>query len=438
MSPHRSGKQPPQVVVSHPARQGFVYNLPLAAQEAGLSWRFLTGLYAKPGQWPWSWACRHPKAARMLAKRSDPRLDPDRVIGVSGPLPELLSRVTSGFEAGNDLHDRLAARWIRRRLPAGAVFHGAIESCLHSLRAARARGATTLLEITLPPWKEEILAAEAARLGEPARAAAPPARLIAEIAEADRLMVQSPFVADFLAGHGIARERMVLLPLGADLQRFRPPVRPRPADGPLRVLYVGHINLRKGVHLLLETWRRAALSDAELLLVGPVVDDFGRRLLAELPPGARHLGVLEPDRLAETMRECDLFVFLSLIEGGPLVVLEALASGLPCLLSTPARSVVRDGQEGRLVPPVDVEAGAAALRALAADRAGLARMGEAAARRGRAFGWDGFRGRLGAFYRSLLLSGPARQDGLLDLTAGIDDPGDGPAAAATPPQTSRR
>lgn len=418
----------PFVAVSHPARQGFVYQLPLAAQAAGLPVRFLTGLYYKPGQWPWSLAARRPRLDGLLARRQEPALDPASVVSVSGPLPELLNRA-AGFEAGNAAHDRLAARWIRRHLPAGSVFHGAIESCLHSLRAAKAQGATTLLEITLPPWKEEILAAEAGRLGVPPGPDRPPRRLLEEMALADRLMVQSPFVAEFLIGHGIPASRLVLLPLGADTDRFRPAPAQTPAraaGGPgLRAIYVGHMTLRKGVHLLLEAWRAAGLEDSELLLVGPIVDDFGRRLLEDLPPGVRHLGAVDQGRLVGLLQSSDLFVFLSLVEGGPLVVLEALACGLPCLLSRPSRSVVRDGREGVLVDSGDVGATARALRALAADRARLAALGETAGRRGERFGWSCFRQRLGNYYHALLTGGLRPQDRVLDLSAEAPAPGAG-------------
>ncbi|MEX2628340.1 MAG: glycosyltransferase family 4 protein [Tistlia sp.] len=422
----------PSVVVSHPARQGFVYQLPQAAQEAGLPCRFLTGFYYKPGRWPWSLAAASPALVRKLSRRSSPALAPESVVAVSGPLPLLLNRL-GGYVAGNGAHDRLAARWLRRHLPPGAIFHGSIESCLHSLRAAKAKGAMTLLEITLPPWKEAVLAAEARRLGLPAGPDRPPARLVEEVALADRVMVQSPFVSDFLVEQGVPPGKVVLLPLGADTGRFRPPAAPPPATSGLRAIYVGHISMRKGVHLLLEAWRAAALPDAELRLVGPVVDDFGLRLLADLPPGVRHLGVLGQDRLVEQLQGSDLFVFLSLMEGGPLVVLEALACGLPCLLSLPARSVVREGCEGLLVAPGDVAGTAAALRRLAADRPGRMGMAEAARLRAEQFDWSCFRGRLGGFYRGLLERGLEARDRPLDLGAqaagpAAQTPANGPAA----------
>ncbi|SMF63131.1 Glycosyl transferases group 1 [Tistlia consotensis] len=410
----------PQVVVSHPARQGFVYRLPLAAQLAGLETRFLTGLYYRPDRWPWRWLARRPGLAATLARRRQPGLDDRVVVSVSGPLPELAYRLQGSPLLGDALHDRLAARWLARHLPAGALFHGAVNSCRDSLAVARKRGAATLLEVTAPPWREALLAAEAERLGQPARPAEPSSRMRAELELADRIVVQAPQVVEFLAAHGVPRGRMVLLPLGVDLERFRPATGAGGAGtaggAGLRVVSVGRPSLDKGTPLLLEAWRRAALPDGELLLVGPTGDPLAERLLADAPPGVTALGVLGHDRLTGLLGGADLFVLSSPIEGGPMAVLEALACGLPCLLTEGCRSVVRDGLEGRVVPSGDPDALAAALRALAADRAGLAALRPAARRRAEAFGWADHARRLGWLYRELLAGALPAGAEPLDLT----------------------
>src|SRR5690606_33027060 len=113
---------------------------------------------------------------------------------------------------GDALHDRLAARWIRRHLPTGAVFHGAVNSCRDSLRAAKERGATAVLEVTAPPWREALLAEEALHFGLPPRPAEPAQRMQEELALADRIVVQAPQVLDFLASRGVPSGKLVLLP----------------------------------------------------------------------------------------------------------------------------------------------------------------------------------------------------------------------------------
>jgi glycosyltransferase involved in cell wall biosynthesis len=411
----------PFVVISHPARQGYVYRVPMATQRAGIDSRFLTGLYYKPDTCAARMATALPfgigtRLGRLLEKRRLPGLDPDRVVSVSGPLPEIVSRLTGSYRRSNAVHDRLAARWLERHADFGGpvVAHGFVDSCSRFLAAARRRGATTLLEMTLPPWGDEIIGAEHARLGLPYRGNDQAAVHAAEVALADYVIAQNAFSVDWLHGHGIARERIVLLPLGVDTERFRPPP-DRREDGPFRVIFVGHQSIRKGLHLLLEAWQSLALADAELLLVGPVIDGIGADLHRRYAGAFAYAGVTPPDRLAELYRSADLLVCPSLFEGGPMVVLEAMASGLPCVVSRAACSVVRDGTDGLIVPVADGAALGEAIAALHRDRARARRMGEAARERALAFTWDRFSDRIAGFYRNAA-AGVRPASGHTDLT----------------------
>ncbi len=83
----------------------------------------------------------------------------------------------------------------------------------------------------------------------------------------------------------------------------------------------------------------------------------------------RHLGFVPHAKLHEAYQSADVFVFPSLAEGGVYVIYEALAAGLPCIVSANAGSAVRDGIEGFVVPVGDVEALAARLTQLAGDEA---------------------------------------------------------------------
>lgn len=412
----------PFVVVSHPARQGYVYRVPMATQRAGIDSAFLTGLYYDPASLSARIATALPfglgaRAAGLLEKRRMPGLDPARVVSVSGPIPEILSRLTGSYRRSNAIHDRLAARWLDRHAEFGRplVAHGFVDSCSRFLAAARRRGGTTLLEMTLPPWGDEIIGAEYRRLGLPYRGNDQAVSHRAEIDAADYVIAQNAFSVDWLGAHGIARERIVLLPLGVDTARFRPA--PAPKDGgPFRVIFVGHQSIRKGLHLLLEAWRKLSLPDAELVLVGPVIDKIGTDLHRRYAGTFTYAGVTSPDRLAELYRSSDLLVCPSLFEGGPMVVLEAMASGLPCVVSRAACSVVREGTDGLIVPVADGDALADAIATLHADRARAKRMGASAHERVRSFTWDKFSDRIAGFYRRAA-AGERPAVGFTDLTA---------------------
>jgi glycosyltransferase involved in cell wall biosynthesis len=87
------------------------------------------------------------------------------------------------------------------------------------------------------------------------------------------------------------------------------------------------------------------------------------------------------------MAAADVFVFPSLFEGSAVVSYEALACGLPSVVTPSAGSVVRDGVEGFVVAPRDVEALAARMERLGRDPALRARMARAARARALEYDW---------------------------------------------------
>lgn len=142
-------------------------------------------------------------------------------------------------------------------------------------------------------------------------------------------------------------------------------------SAPLRVVFVGAVIEAKGVLELLEA--AAAVPEVQLALAGAPDRSLRPRLdaaLAKLGGRARLEGVLEPSGVAALLRDADVFALPSHREGLPISLLEAMAAGL-AIVATPVGAipeVVRDGQEGLLVPVGDAAALASALRSLARDR----------------------------------------------------------------------
>lgn len=425
MSPSQGEHSSPFVIASHPTRQGYVYRVPMAAQLAGLPGVFLTGIYSKPETPAYRIAASLPfglgtKFTNAMEKRRLPELDPQRVVSVSGILPEILPRLTGSFRPSNALHDRLAAGWLDRHanFDTPTVAHGFVDCSSRFLASARRHGATTILEMTLPPWGNEIIGAEYKRLGYHYPRDRQLGEHLAEIDQADYIVAQNAFSVDWLNRHGVAQERIALLPLGVDTKRFHPASdleKDGKPDGKFRVIFVGHQSIRKGLHLLLEAWRGLALDDSELLLVGPLNNDIGKRLHQEYAGTFTYVGMTQPDRLAELYRSADLLVCPSLFEGGPMVVLEAMASGIPCIVSESACSVVRDGTDGIIVPVANSAALANAIATLFNDRPLIRRMGIAARERALAFTWEQFYRRLSEFYR-MAAAGERPEAGFTDLT----------------------
>jgi colanic acid/amylovoran biosynthesis glycosyltransferase len=174
--------------------------------------------------------------------------------------------------------------------------------------------------------------------------------------------------------------KLPLVRCGVDTERFRPPARER--DGRARILYVGRLVHEKGVGVLLEA---LAGLDAELVLVG----DGPRR--AELEQRARSLGVHDRVRFAGAVgqdeirayyEDADLFCLPSFAEGLPVVLMEAMASGLPVVTTSIAGvpELVEDGVSGLLVRPARPDALREALARVVDDPALRRSFGEAGRR----------------------------------------------------------
>ena len=157
-------------------------------------------------------------------------------------------------------------------------------------------------------------------------------------------------------------------------------------EPPARILYVGQVGRRKGVLDLLEAvarLRREGLA-VELTVVGPeklsgeLEEARARAAALGLDSKARFTGALTGEALYAHYRDHDLLALPSYNEGIPAVLYEAGAFGLP-VVTTPVgaiESLVRDGANGFLVKPGDVDALTDRLRRLATDHDLRARLGD--------------------------------------------------------------
>jgi len=168
--------------------------------------------------------------------------------------------------------------------------------------------------------------------------------------------------------------------------------------GPIRFIYAGGCSIRKGIPVLMEAWEKAGLRDAELLLVGSW--QLADSKLKELPRGVKFLGPVGPERLRELYRESDVFVFPSFFEGFGLVLLEAMACGLP-VISTEcsAGPDVLDDSCGRLIKAGDVEHLVETLCWFAHNRDGLKTMKQAARAEAFELSWTRYRADVSAHTR---------------------------------------
>jgi glycosyltransferase involved in cell wall biosynthesis len=189
-----------------------------------------------------------------------------------------------------------------------------------------------------------------------------------------------------------------VIPNGVDTGIYRPAPTP---GGPLHVLCVARLTGRKRVEDLLRALARLPEGDVRCTVVGEGPRRAPLQVLAdELGlANVEFAGRVPRRHMPAVYRSADVFVLPSLMEGMSNTVLEAMASGLPVVL-TPAGGtdeLLTSGENGRLVPHRDPEALADALRGYLNDPALAARHGRAARRRARTMRW----GRVAGQYLSL-------------------------------------
>ena len=212
-------------------------------------------------------------------------------------------------------------------------------------------------------------------------------RRLRDIALADLILVPSQHIANKLRENGTPADRIRIIPYAADVERFAPdPAKTFSADS-CTFLFAGGICQRKGIKYLLEAWRKVKAKHAgwRLQLLGPLPQRLGP--LAEHLEHVEPLGRVSHSRMPDKMSAADVFVFPSLFEGSAVVTYEALACGLPAIVTPNAGSVARDGVEGRIVTARDVDGLVAAMEELGANPKLRQEMAVNARRRALEFDW---------------------------------------------------
>jgi glycosyltransferase involved in cell wall biosynthesis len=260
----------------------------------------------------------------------------------------------------------LADRLMANLLPPCRIFHSCTALCLASLRAAKKRGAITLVESATwhPREWNKVEIEESRRFGVNRRDSGGDLResmlrrMEREFEECDRIVVPSVVALRSFAEYGYGK-KTVAVQIGVDANFFSPSA--RIADSPpaiFRVCCVGRVEFAKGVAYLLEAWNRLGLAHSELVLVGEVKPQMKSLLRSYANRGVRLAGILPPSEVARCYRESSVFVLPSLNEGFGQVLLEAMASGLPVVATdrTGANDCMKHGTEGLIVPARNADA----------------------------------------------------------------------------------
>jgi glycogen(starch) synthase len=305
----------------------------------------------------------------------------------------------------------LVSRFFDRR----AAFAGVEIVASHDwLTALAAREIATELDVPLVvTFHDEVIGKHFGNLDREARFVRDLEALTAH--DATQVIANSDFIAAQVRRH-YGADRVTAIPGGIDplllrvsAERHLEDFRSALADpGEVLVTYVGRLDPEKGIEVLAQAARIATAERPRLRFVfagtgreeGPL-----RQIIAPLGPRARLLGYLRGEALSLLYRSSDVVVVPSLYEPFGLVALEAMLAGATPVVSGAGglREIVRDGEDGLVVPTGDARALAAALVRLADDEELRRRLRVSAQERARTeFAWERIAKRTRAVYEGAL------------------------------------
>ena len=211
-----------------------------------------------------------------------------------------------------------------------------------------------------------------------------------ELALADVVICPSRFVLNSLPAHARAEKKCVVAEFGSPRVDPGDAARSQRTEGTLKVLFAGSLTQRKGLADLFAAMKLLDRSDVELVVMGaPVTSlDFYRKQFPNFryEPPRPHAEVLA------LMRSCDVFVLPSIVEGRALVQQEAMACGLPLIVTPNAggEDLIEDGRTGFLVPVRSPESLAKKIAWFADYRDALPQMSAAAQAKARDYTWQAY------------------------------------------------
>lgn len=315
------------------------------------------------------------------------------------PLGQIIGRIPNYFLKDISF-DYISSRYIDNP----DVFHGWNNMCLKSLRTAKASGAVTVVEraSTHPAVQRELVETEFKQFGieESIYNERQFQRGITELAESDVVFVPSEFVYESFLEQGFDDSDLRLIPFGVDTEMFTPPSDLARKNRDFTVLFVGQISLRKGIQYLLPAWERADV-DGTLMLAGTITDRT-EEIVEKYhdSESVKFLGWV--DDMADLYRRASVFAFPSIEEGSALVSYEAMASGLPSVVTPNVGSLVKDDQHGIVAEPRDVDAIVDSLEKLASHPELRRRMGRAARETVVDYTWERYGDTVAETYQEIL------------------------------------
>jgi len=381
----------------HPFGNPNSYNAAVSFLETGILERFHTSVYKPFGlrkrehsELPRRYVTVHP--AREIIRIAAAYLSPGRW---SGRKPAFVDWVARSF-------DESTAKVVAKSDRAVYCYE---DSAARTFHRAKEVGALRIYELPIMHYREMHRILEKEKRKEPElapflRYLREPAwkleRKDRELLTADVIVVPARFVQRSIERFLKPSARFVVVPYGSETRTPTKSWSKSDQNGPLRLFFAGILGPRKGVHVLFEVLSKIPARHYHLTLAGRWEPGFRVWLSKKFPIDYEWLGQVAHPDIYEACRRAHIFVFPSLAEGFGLVILEAMASGIPVIATdqTAGPEIIEDGIDGWILSAGEVEALRASLQTAMEERDRLPEMGFAARRKAELWSWKRYRAEL--------------------------------------------
>lgn len=209
-----------------------------------------------------------------------------------------------------------------------------------------------------------------------------------EIQLANAIVVPSYFVRNTYIENGVSAKKILVNPFGVDIQKFLPKKFTYTSNRPIRFLFLGAVNARKGIPLLVEAWQELQLDRqvAALTIAGPGELPAQQKI----PNGVELIGSVLANQRQALFNKHDVFVFPSFFEGMALVQLEAAACALPVIgtNNSGAADFIENGIEGFVLETGSKNALMESILFFIENPTKIEEMGMAARKKAESYTWD--------------------------------------------------
>lgn len=173
---------------------------------------------------------------------------------------------------------------------------------------------------------------------------------------ADSILAPSEFVKNELLKLNISSEKILVIPFGVDIPEIaktEKSIRNSSKNSGVNFCFAGNVSARKGIQTLLSAWDNPEFKDDTLHLCGRIYPEMSTMLA-----NFNFKNVITPGfvDVFQYFKKCDVYVFPSFLEGSSKSVYQAMACGLPCIVTPNSGSIIRTNIDGIIIEPGDVDA----------------------------------------------------------------------------------